>query len=278
MAHLQKPMSDLPETFSWKNQNGQSYITKMLNQHIPTYCGSCWAHGTMSALADRIKIDKIMSGTYDVDVNLAIQAILNCGKVSGTCEGGSPTAAYAYVKQLSDKGTGIPFDTCLQYQAQDGTCAFSADSFPKPSGSCMTCQTFGVPCVSIDQYPNATVTEYGQVSGEADMMNEIFARGPVGCGVDAVPLVNYTGGVFTEAMAPRVSTIDHEVSVVGWGVDANGVKYWEMRNSWGEYWGEMGFARIERGVNTLKLEQSCDWAVGSYSKANFPCNEGGENC
>ena len=44
--------------------------------------------------------------------------------------------------------------------------------------------SFGVPCASVDHYPNATVTEYGSVSGEAKMMNEIFARGPIGCGVE----------------------------------------------------------------------------------------------
>jgi cathepsin X len=40
------------------------------------YCGSCWAHGAASALADRIKIANDAKGP---DVNLAIQYILNCG-------------------------------------------------------------------------------------------------------------------------------------------------------------------------------------------------------
>mmetsp|Transcript_52880 Transcript_52880/g.67825 ORF Transcript_52880/g.67825 Transcript_52880/m.67825 type:complete len:320 (-) Transcript_52880:264-1223(-) len=278
MEHLKTPMDDLPETFTWKNVDGQNYVTKMLNQHIPTYCGSCWAHGTMSSLADRIKIARMQAGDSGPDVNIAVQNILNCGSIAGTCEGGSPTLAYAYVKKQSDKGLGIPFDTCMQYQAVDGTCTFDPDAFPQPSGTCMTCSTFGVPCTSIDQYPNATVTEYGQVSGEQEMMNEIMTRGPIGCGVNAVPLLNYSGGVFTNDMEPKINMVDHEVAVVGWGVDENGVKYWDMRNSWGEYWGEMGWARIERGKDTLKLESSCDWAVGSFTTSNYPCYEGGENC
>ena len=53
------------------------------------------------------------------------------------------------------------------------------------------------------------------------MKAEIYARGPISCGIDAdEKLLAYTGGIFSQKkLFPR---IDHEIAVVGWGVE-NGV-------------------------------------------------------
>ena len=52
-----------------------------------------------------------------------------------------------------------------------------------------------------------------------------------------------------------------------------------MRNSWGEYWGELGYFRLALGDNDLGIESMCSWAtVDTYSDNNFACYEDGSNC
>lgn len=265
--------ADLPQSFSWANVNGTNYLTKMLNQHIPQYCGSCWAHGAMSALADRIKIARKAQGP---DINLAIQYILNCG-TAGSCHGGSASGVYQFIKHSK---SGVPYDTCQPYMAcsiesEEGFCASARENWKCNSiNTCRTCPTFGEPCENINYFPNATVSEYGNLQGEQDIMAEIYARGPVAAGIDAVPILQYTGGVATGGC----EGIDHIVSIVGWG-EENGQKYWLVRNSWGEFWGELGFVKVARGDNSLCLESMVSWATpGTWTEKNFPCYEGGENC
>lgn len=47
LPHTYVKTEELPESFSWSNVDGKSYLTYMFNQHIPQYCGSCWLHGGM---------------------------------------------------------------------------------------------------------------------------------------------------------------------------------------------------------------------------------------
>lgn len=269
----------LPQSFSWSNINGQSFLTKNLNQHIPVYCGSCWAHGALSSLADRIKIARKASG---VDVNLAVQYILNCGtETAGSCNGGDAASTFEFIKQAGN----VPYDTCLQYAAcssdSDESLCSKANYECSAINTCRTCNTFtsyGGKCVGVTSYPNATIAEYGQISGAHQMAAEIYARGPIACNVNAGPLVDYTGGVYNDDS--QSTDIDHVISVVGWGYSEELKKqYWIVRNSWGEYWGERGYFRIVKGENLLGIESQCAWATpNTWTELNFPCYEDGSNC
>jgi cathepsin X len=142
----------------------------------------------------------------------------------------------------------------------------------------VTCPTFGKKCVGLSKYPNATISEYGHISGKDAMMKEIFARGPIACGIDAMPLRDYESGIVTQAG----SGVDHVISVVGWGTDAKEGLYWIVRNSWGEYWGEQGYVKVKSGAVSLE-EAGCSWAVPKDFTApernnQFHCFEDGSNC
>eukprot|EP01064_Diplonema_japonicum_P015853 TRINITY_DN237_c0_g1_i1.p1 TRINITY_DN237_c0_g1~~TRINITY_DN237_c0_g1_i1.p1 ORF type:complete len:333 (+),score=118.12 TRINITY_DN237_c0_g1_i1:46-1044(+) len=275
LPHTYVSDADLPTDFSWGNINGENYLTKNLNQHIPQYCGSCWAHAAVSALGDRIKIARKGKG---IDVNLAVQHILNCGN-AGSCHGGSSGGAYNWIHNNKD---GVVFDTCNPYlacssESDEGFCR-KVNTKCSDMNVCRTCSTFtanGGKCAPIDHFPNATIAEHGDVTGEQAIMKEIYARGPVACGIDATQILSYHGGV-AEGFCGGA---DHAISVVGWGTDA-GKPYWIVRNSWGEYWGEMGYLRVMRGFGKdLCVENTCNWATpAKWTETNYPCNEDGSNC
>ena len=58
---------------------------------------------------------------------------------------------------------------------------------------------------------------------------------------------------------------NHEISIVGWGVDS-GVEYWSVRNSWGTYFGEEGFFRINMHEDNLAINTQPAWAVPTLSQ------------
>ena len=225
LPHETLKTEDLPSAFSWCDQG---LCTMSRNQHIPQYCGSCWAHGSISALGDRIKIARKGKG---IDINLSVQHLLNCGNV-GSCHGGTVDGPYQWLHRISQSGTGISYETQQPYlacssESQVGICK-NADWSCSAMNVARTCSTFPPTgkCVGLSHYPNATISEYGSISGADAMAKEIYARGPISCGIDAAPILKYKGGV---AKMPG-SGVDHVISVVGWGEDTTDGPYWIVSN------------------------------------------------
>lgn len=265
----------LPDDFHWGNVNARSYLTRDLNQHIPQYCGSCWAHAALSSLADRIKISQNAQGA---DIELSIQYVLNCGKQAGSCRGGSILRTFSWIHNHSV----VPYETCMPYLAcsNDSSWGFCphVDTSCNLINACRTCTPEGG-CHSVDFFPNATVAEYGSYSNDVDAVKaEIFVRGPVAASIAAAPLKGYKGGIFDDADAPKETT--HAVSIVGWGTDGlSGRQYWIVRNSWGQYWGNLGFFNILMGSNVLGIESHVIWATpGSFTVVTSTRGDRGHNC
>lgn len=219
-----KDWVDVPDSYDLRPTG---LLTGNLNQHIPVYCGSCWAHAAFSSIADRLKIQS--KGTQR-DITPSIQALINCGD-AGTCSGGDSNAANAWVYK-----NGIPDITCQQYQAKNMECS--------DINVCMNCDYGGGDCYAVKNYPVIKVTEYGTVHGDDNIMAEIYARGPVSAYIDANCIEDYTGGINMYDTCPGIT--NHAIQLNGWGSE-NGTDYWIGRNSWGSYWGENGFFKIVRG-------------------------------
>lgn len=262
----------------------------------------------MNSKYSRIKIAR--KGASD-DINLSIQYILNCGgEVAGSCRGGSHTGVYQFIHDIGY----VPYDTCQPYLAcsSDSTTGFCphVNTSCTPYNTCRTCtmkitpslHPFNELCREIDVFPNASIAEYGTIQLDAHnyterdlqitvqkIQAEIFARGPVSAAVNGQELHNYQGGIYNDTMASKSTT--HIVSIIGWGTvgdddtisrsssDSSSSSYWIVRNSWGQYWGEMGFFRIAMGQNVLGIESDVAWATpGQYTTSNYPCSEDGTNC
>jgi len=268
----------LPDALDWRDMGGVSYVTTDVNQHIPQYCGSCWIHGTVAALNDRIKVARKAAFP---DVMLSRQVLMNCvpshnaSEPPPGCNGGDAWLIHHYLAHNA-----VGDETCQPYEAKNGQC--------DPLGQCRNCLPAGFeglpadlptvglgaqhsPCWQMPSHITYGVSEYGHVRGELAMKKEILARGPIVCSLAAderfmfefADVVGAHDGVYVDPRPKTKDEIDHDVEVVGWGTSDGGVPYWIVRNSWGSYWGQHGWFKILRGENMLFIEEDCDWAVPS---------------
>jgi cathepsin X len=258
---VQRGMQYVGDHALWRLPSG-NFCTRMLNQHIPTYCGSCWAHGTVSAMADRLEIARRSANLPGPTVDLAIQVLLNCAReVAGSCCGGDPNGVWRY---LLSKG--LPSETCAPYMAKDGECTgegqckscWPGDAF---MSGCKAKTNPGTgECCAVKDVPLYKIEAYGSIpdGDELGIQREIYAHGPVAAMCNAEPLLDYFAGVYDNQGESKEQ--NHVVSIVGWG-EEDQKPYWIVRNSWGTYWGEGGFCKILRGHNVLGIEDGVSWGT-----------------
>ena len=161
------PKEELPDSLEWNNVNGTNYLTIIKNQHIPQYCGSCWAQAAASSLSDRIKIARNAAWP---DINIAEQVLISCetyGDESDRdngCHGGYAQNAYKWMAENE-----ITDETCSIYQARgvDNGALCSA-----MNGGCRNCNP-GEACYVPDEYKVYQVEEHGDCIGEDAMIQEL---------------------------------------------------------------------------------------------------------
>lgn len=150
-------------------------------------------HGALHAANDRIKL--LLDGKHDL--MLARQTIINCAPVYGLgagCDGGEVYDVFEYMHRY-----GLPDETCQNYLARptrpDAYTHHKHHGHEEaqcdPIDVCMNCMPSIrneslLECWEVDPPILFYVREYGALSGEEAIMNEIYRRGPVTCAFASV--------------------------------------------------------------------------------------------
>ncbi len=212
------PVEGLPDEFDWRELGG---CTPIRNQGS---CGSCWAFGTVGPLECNILIND------GVEKDLSEQWLLSCNRDGWGCDGGWWAHDYHQWKTDPCGDTGAVLENDFPYVGYKAPC-----NCPYPHEYLIDNWAFigsehGVP--SVDAIKQA-IYEYGPVSA-AVRVNSAFQ--------------SYNGGVFNNHDGGQVN---HAVVLVGWDDNQGTDGVWFLRNSWGTYWGEGGYMRIEYGCSSI---------------------------
>ncbi|XP_068242940.1 dipeptidyl peptidase 1-like [Palaemon carinicauda] len=230
-------MENLPLNFDWRDVDGVDYVSPIRDQGA---CGSCYSFASMALLESRLRV---ATKNQRKDI-FSPQDAMTCTVLGQGCEGG-------YIFLTGGRHSmeqGVVAEECNPYREQD-----------EPCDTDMTC-----PRTYVSQYE--FVGGYFGATNEANMMQELVANGPIGVAIlMSSDLLYYGGGIYyNTGLVTNFDPFefaDHAILCVGYGVDeTTGEKYWILKNSWGESWGEQGYFRVKRGVDEQAIE-SCATTV-----------------
>nr|ACG25394.1 thiol protease SEN102 precursor [Zea mays] len=219
---------EAPNSVDWRTKGA---VTRVKDQQ---QCGSCWAFATVASIEG---VHQIKTGRL---VSLSEQEIVDCdrGGNDNGCRGGSPRSAMEWVT----RNGGLTTESDYPYVGSQRQCM---------SGK------LGHHAARIRGYQAV------QRNNEAELERAVAER-PVAVFIDASRAFQfYKSGVFSGPC--DTTTVNHVVTVVGYGStgsDSGGRKYWIVKNSWGQGWGENGYVRMARRVRAR--EGMCAIAIEPY--------------
>jgi len=209
--------AELPETVDWISKGA---VTPVKDQ---AQCGSCWAFSSTGALegAWQIATGKLVS--------FSEQQLVDCAKFrwgNMGCSGGLQPHAFNYIEKN---------DLCTE-----GDYPYTGTNSVFTSCKASSCKVPGL--------SKGLLTSYTNVDSTEQALMEALVQQPVSVSIEADQDVFhlYKSGIVQGSGCG--SSLDHAVLAVGYGTD-NGVKYWHVKNSWTEEWGEKGYVRIIRGTD-----------------------------
>ncbi|KAI6191935.1 hypothetical protein M3Y97_00281700 [Aphelenchoides bicaudatus] len=214
-----------PESFDWRDKGA------VLGIKDQGQCGSCWSFAVV-AVCESMSIIHGGSGNRR---KLSEQELLDCDLKDNGCNGGFRPNAFKFVKEK-----GLVDEASYEYTAKKGQCKL-------PSGQNKS-------RVFVDEV-------YGFDPNENDMADWIATKGPITIGVNVTKgMFSYRSGVFspTPEECRYQSLGSHAMAVIGYGT-LKGEDYWLLKNSWGVVYGQAGYLKMRRGVN------SCGIANNAYT-------------
>ena len=194
-------------------------------------CAGSYATAVASTLAEKLCIESDEKKLTP----LSAQELLSCDTANKGCRGGYVNNALEYTVMR-----GLVTEECLPFKG-----------------------TFDAKCSEMCAEPMKVRPEsFCVLFGDNDIKREIMKNGPVVSSMEVyTDFLSYKTGVYTKGEdVPKFSGY-HTIKIVGWGVEDGseeepnkGNKYWIIENSWGEDWGQNGYAKIAEGQN-LFFEQ-----------------------